>query len=112
VALGRPLEGFGDAHNIAVGVDTRSSVGLAHRLAPSDSDNRREAPSHPCKPGRRAAPCQTAVAGLHQTVYKLRLADDPENGLHGADIPSLVDRVIIGPMGHQYGPSRIGFAQV
>lgn len=35
--------------------------------------------------------------GIAQTVHKLRLADEPDNGLHGADIASLVDRIISGP---------------
>lgn len=50
VALGRSKSGCGDAHNSAVGVDTRSGAGFAHRLARSDRDDRREAPSCPCKP--------------------------------------------------------------
>ncbi|WP_299947296.1 DUF2971 domain-containing protein [uncultured Ruegeria sp.] len=40
--------------------------------------------------------------GVPQKVYKLRLANDPENGLHGADIPSLLDRVIVGPTEFPY----------
>lgn len=35
--------------------------------------------------------------GVPQKVYKLRLADEPKNGLYGADIPSLLDRIIVGP---------------
>jgi hypothetical protein len=61
LSYGTSLQAFGqpffrqskrskDAHNIAVGVDTRSGAGLAHRLARSDRDNRREAPPCPCKP--------------------------------------------------------------
>jgi hypothetical protein len=30
------------------------------------------------------------------------LADEPENGLLGADIPSLIDRIIIGPTAYPY----------
>ena len=43
---------------------------------------------------------QTAVenvGGIPQTVQKISLVNDPENGLFGADIPSLLHRVIIGP---------------
>lgn len=40
--------------------------------------------------------------GVPQKVYKLRLANEPENGLHGADIPSLLDRIIIGPTEFPY----------
>jgi hypothetical protein len=50
--LGRPKTAFGDAHNIAVGVDTRSGAGLAHRLARSDRDNRREARPAPASQER------------------------------------------------------------
>ena len=37
------------------------------------------------------------VGGVPQVVYKLALRDDPEKGLHGASIPSLLDRIIVGP---------------
>lgn len=37
------------------------------------------------------------VGGIPQTVQKISLVNDPENGLFGADIPSLLHRVIIGP---------------
>lgn len=36
------------------------------------------------------------LGGIAQTVNKLRLADEPENGLHGADIALLLGRIIIG----------------
>lgn len=53
------------------------------------------------RPSERKSPGmikETVVLnGVPQNVYKLRLADDPQNGLHGADIPSLLDRIIIGP---------------
>ncbi|QCO54846.1 DUF2971 domain-containing protein [Pseudorhodobacter turbinis] len=53
------------------------------------------------RPTQALSPAMTkevvVLGGIPQTVYKLRLADEPENGLHGADIPSLVDRIIIGP---------------
>ena len=40
---------------------------------------------------------QVVLGGVPQTVFALPLKHDPENGLHHADIPSLLDRIIIGP---------------
>jgi hypothetical protein len=40
--------------------------------------------------------------GIPQKVFKLGLEDAPEKGLHGADIPSLIDRIIIGPTAYPY----------
>ena len=37
------------------------------------------------------------IGGVPQVIYKIPLEDDPENGLVGAAIPSLVNRIIIGP---------------
>lgn len=58
------------------------------------------------RPTQRLSPGmqkQTVVInGVPQIVYKLRLAHEPESGLFGADIPSLLDRVIIGPTGYPY----------
>jgi len=51
------------------------------------------------------------LGGVPQKVYKLRLANEPENGLHGADIPSLLDRIIIGPTAFPY-VSYNAFAEV
>jgi hypothetical protein len=42
------------------------------------------------------------LGGVPQKVFKLRLANEPKHGLHGADIPSLIDRVIVGPTGFPY----------
>lgn len=42
------------------------------------------------------------LGGVPQVVYALPLKDDPENGLHGADIPSLLDRIIVGPTDYPY----------
>ena len=42
------------------------------------------------------------LEGVPQKVFKLRLENNPNNGLHGADIPSLLDRVIIGPTEFSY----------
>lgn len=43
-----------------------------------------------------------SIRGVPQPVYKIPLADDPENGLIGAEIPKLIDRVIIGPSRHPF----------
>ncbi len=46
---------------------------------------------------------ETVVLGdVPQKNFKLRLANEPEKGLHGADIPSLLDRIIIGPTEFPY----------
>lgn len=37
------------------------------------------------------------LRGVPQIIYKLPLKNDPESDLHQADIPSLLDRIIIGP---------------
>jgi hypothetical protein len=37
------------------------------------------------------------VRGIPQVVQKIPLEDDPAKGLHKADIPNLVERIIIGP---------------
>lgn len=37
------------------------------------------------------------VNGIPQLVQKIPLRNAPHQGLHGADIPSLLDRIIIGP---------------
>jgi hypothetical protein len=57
-------------------------------------------PSERVSPGMR---CETVVlGGVPQNIWALRLADEPESGLHGASIPSLLDRLIIGPTEHPY----------
>lgn len=38
-----------------------------------------------------------SVRGVPQIVQQIPLKNDPENGLHGAAIPELLDRLIIGP---------------
>lgn len=38
-----------------------------------------------------------AVGGIPQPIYKIPLRNIPEEGFHGAEIPELVDRIIIGP---------------
>lgn len=40
------------------------------------------------------------VAGVPQTVSKIKLKDHPEQGLHGLAPEALVDRVLIGPCEH------------
>lgn len=37
-----------------------------------------------------------------QKIFKLKLANEPDIGLYGADIPSLLDRIIIGPTEFPY----------
>ena len=46
------------------------------------------------------------IGGVPQPVYKLRLTHDPASGLVGADIPSLLDRIIIGPTDFPYATLR------
>lgn len=58
------------------------------------------------RPSEGKSPCMveeiTIINGVPQKIYKLRLANEPENDLHGADIPSLISRVIIGPTSYPY----------
>lgn len=57
-------------------------------------------PSDRESPGMR---CETVVlGGVPQNIWALRLADEPESGLHGASIPSLLNRLIVGPTEHPY----------
>lgn len=37
------------------------------------------------------------IGGVPQFIYKIPLRNDPENGLYGADVNSILDRIIIGP---------------
>ena len=37
------------------------------------------------------------LGGVLQKIYKLRLADEPDKGFDGVDIPPLLERIIIGP---------------
>lgn len=37
------------------------------------------------------------IRGVPQVVQKIPLVNDPENGLHSADIPGLIHKIIIGP---------------
>ncbi len=58
------------------------------------------------RPNEQESPGMTeeivVLKGVPQKVFKLRLADDPKIGLHGADIPSFLDRIIIGPTEFPY----------
>ena len=53
------------------------------------------------RPTERVSPGMTeetvVLGGVPQKIYKLHLANEPDKGLHGADIPSLLDRIIVGP---------------
>lgn len=58
------------------------------------------------RPTQKTSPAMmeevVTIGGVPQKVHKLRLAHEPENGLFFADIPSLLDRVIIGPSEFPY----------
>ena len=41
-----------------------------------------------------------------QEIWSLPLQHDPDNGLHHADVPSLLDRIIIGPTPYPYVSAR------
>lgn len=47
-------------------------------------------------------PRTVILNGVPQIIYALQLGDDQKRGLHGADIPSLLDRIIVGPTEHPY----------
>ena len=53
------------------------------------------------RPSENKSPAITqtveVIGGVPQVIYKLALGDKPEKGLHGASIPSLLDRIIVGP---------------
>lgn len=42
------------------------------------------------------------IAGVVQPIYALKLENDPGQGMDNADIPSLLDRIIIGPTSQPY----------
>jgi len=58
------------------------------------------------RPTERKSPAVSedvvVLNGVPQKIYKLRLADEPKNGLFGADIPSLLNKLIIGPTPYPY----------
>jgi hypothetical protein len=37
------------------------------------------------------------IGGIPQPIYKIPLKDIPEEGFVGAEIPALIERIIIGP---------------
>jgi hypothetical protein len=37
------------------------------------------------------------IEGIPQQIHKIPLINDPAQGLHGADIDSILERIIIGP---------------
>jgi len=45
---------------------------------------------------------QVVIDGVAQTVWALKLVHDPANGLTGADLPNLLERIIIGPTAHPH----------
>lgn len=51
-------------------------------------------------PSKRLEKSIESVRGTTQRVYKIPLEDVPEEGLVGLSIPSLLDRIIIGPTDH------------
>lgn len=42
------------------------------------------------------------IGDIHQDEWVLHLEDDPDKGLDSADMPNLLNRVIIGPTEHPY----------
>jgi hypothetical protein len=54
---------------------------------------------------------QVALNGVPQPIFKLQFVDYPDDGLVGATLPELLNRVIIGPS--QFHPAiRMALAQV
>lgn len=48
----------------------------------------------------RLVPEVEVIGGIPQLVLKLKLQDHPEEGLYGIEIPSFLDRILIGPCEH------------
>ena len=46
------------------------------------------------------------VRGIPQSIWAIPLRHDPDNGLVGANIPNLLDRIIIGPTAYPYVSAR------
>ena len=42
------------------------------------------------------------ISGVPQIIYALPLRNDPENGLFSADLPNLLERIIVGPSEYPY----------
>lgn len=62
------------------------------------------------RPNQRRSPLMEkrieVLSGVPQIVYSLTLTHDPKNGMVGADIPSLLERIIIGPTDYPYVSAR------
>ena len=54
---------------------------------------------------------QVALGGVPQPIFKLLMKDYPEEGLYGATIPDLIERVIVGPTQYPIA-TRTALAQV
>lgn len=58
------------------------------------------------RPNEQLSPAMTedtvTIHGTPQKIFKLSLKHEPDQGLFHADIPTLLDRVIIGPCKHPY----------
>jgi hypothetical protein len=48
-------------------------------------------------PSTRLKKAVVSIRGIPQTIYKIPLVDVPDEGFYGAEIPDLVNRIIIGP---------------
>lgn len=51
---------------------------------------------------KRVIPDIVDLDGIPQRIYKVPFEDHPEDGLLGATIPDLLDRIIVGPTKHPY----------
>jgi len=49
------------------------------------------------QPSERVTPRTVSIGGVPQRIYEVPLADVPQEGLVGLSIPSLINRVIVGP---------------
>lgn len=58
------------------------------------------------RPNEKGSPAMVEhtviLGGVPQIIYALPLKNEPEQGLHEADIPNFLDRIIIGPTEHPY----------
>ena len=54
---------------------------------------------------------QIALGGVPQPIFKLLMKDYPDEGLYGATIPDLIDRIIVGPTQYPVA-TRTALAQV
>jgi hypothetical protein len=49
------------------------------------------------EPSKRVTKAVEVIGGVPQTIFKIPLHDVPEEGLMGVSVPTLLDRIIIGP---------------